>query len=373
MRTATSGLWLWRASAALCLWSAAPSVFNSSVMGQTMPHLEVQYSSPSLIINGVTTTPDGRRFVVVQLLKQGQPEIAEITSGTPVAYPNDDWNNWSKGRVGFDKFVGVNSLRIGPDGALWVVDRGAPGLGEALIIGGPKLVKIDVASNKVAKVYDLGPVAQGKSFVDDVRFNGRHAYLTDAGRPAIIVLDLDTGHARRVLENHPSTIANRPLMAEGKQLVDPDGKPIVVHADQLEVSADGRWFFYQPCSGSMSRIETRYLDDPSISAETLVSHVESFADTPSTGGTAIDTNGNIYLSDTNQSRILKIGAEGGISTLIADHRLAWVDAMWIDDSGNLWMPAAQINRLSGLNHGVDAIHWPVTIYSLVIGASPVRR
>lgn len=372
MRTPAWALWLWRASVPLCLWSTL-SVSNSSVMAQTMPHLKVQYSSPSLIMNGVTTTPDGRRFVVVQPLKPGQPEVAEITSGTAVPYPNDDWNSWSDARDGFDRFVGVNSLRIGPDGALWIVDRGAPGIGKAIVAGGPKLVKIDLASNKIAKVYDLASVAQGKSFVDDVRFNGTHAYLTDAGRPAIIVLDLNTGRARRVLENHPSTIANRPLMAEGKRLVDPDGQPIVVHADQLEVSADGHWFFYQPCSGLMSRIETRYLDDSTIPADTLASHVERFADTPSTGGTAIDKNGIIYLSDTNQSRILKIGPDGVISPLIADPRLAWVDAMWIDDLGNLWMPAAQINRLAGLNHGVDAVRWPVTIYSLAIGASPVRR
>jgi sugar lactone lactonase YvrE len=206
-----------------------------------------------------------------------------------------------------------------------------------------------------------------------VRFNGDVAYLTDAGRPALIVLDLTTGHARRVLENHPSTVAARPLVAEGRQLVDPQGKPVVVHADQLEISNDGRWLYYQPCSGPMSRIETRFLDDPSLSEATLAGHVERFADTPSTGGTAIDAEGTIYVSDTDRSRILKVSPAGRISTLVADPRLAWVDAMWIDDDGKLWMPAAQLNRTPGLNHGKDAVDWPVTLYSIAIGAKPVRR
>jgi hypothetical protein len=47
--------------------------------------------------------------------------------------------------------------------------------------------------------------------------------------------------------------------------------------------------------------------------------------------------------------------------------------MWIDDDGKLWMPAAQLNRTAGLNHGKDAVHWPVTLYSIAIGANPVRR
>ncbi len=98
-----------------------------------------------------------------------------------------------------------------------------------------------------------------------------------------------------------------------------------------------------------------------------------FADTPSTGGTAIDAAGAIYVSDTNRSRILKVSVTGEISTLVADPRLAWVDAMWIDDGGKLWMPAAQLNRTAGLNHGEDAVHWPIRLYSIAIGAKPVRR
>ena len=102
-------------------------------------------------------------------------------------------------------------------------------------------------------------------------------------------------------------------------------------------------------------------------------HVERFADTPSTGGTAIDANGTIYLSDVDARRILTISADGKITTLIADPRLAWVDAMWIDDDGNLLMPAAQINRIAGLNGGVDAVEKPITLYRLKIGQKGVRR
>jgi hypothetical protein len=35
----------------------------------------------------------------------------------------------------------------------------------------------------------------------------------------------------------------------------PDGKPVYIHADQLEISPDGRWLYYH--SGPLYRIETR--------------------------------------------------------------------------------------------------------------------
>jgi sugar lactone lactonase YvrE len=338
-----------------------------------MPDLVPEFASDSLIINGVTTTADGRRFAVVQPQHPGQPEVVEIAMGSVRPYPDSRWNGWRDGQDGNAAFVGVNSLRVGPDGALWIVDRGSPGIGKALVPGGPKLVLIDPATDQVTRSYDLASVAQGQSFVDDVRFNGGHAYLTDAGRPALIVLELSTGHARRVLEGHPSTVAARPLTAEGRPLVDAAGKPIVIHADQLEVSNDGRWLYYQPCSGPMSRIETRYLDDASLANEVVASYVEAFADTPSTGGTAIDADGTIYVSDTDRSRIQKISPDGQISTLLTDPRLAWVDAMWISDDGKLWLPAAQLNRIPGLNHGLNAVHWPVTVYSIALGLKRVER
>jgi hypothetical protein len=49
-----------------------------------------------------------------------------------------------------------------------------------------------------------GPdIAQPGSYVDDVRFNGDFAYLTDAGKPGLIIVNLKTGAMRRVLENNP--------------------------------------------------------------------------------------------------------------------------------------------------------------------------
>ena len=327
-----------------------------------------------LIFNGVATTADGRIFLPFQRQEPGHGvEVGEWIDGQPKAFPDAAWNDFPKTDDPAHAFVGVNALRIGPDGQLWIIDKGAPGPGQDVLPGGAKVVVVDLNTNAVSKVISLDAVTGKKSFVDDIRFNGRHAYLTDAGQPGLIVLDLEGGRMWRALDGDKSVTQERTLMAEGKPLVDPNGKPIVINADQLEVSPDGATFYFQPCTGPLYRIATRWLDDPGISDQDRVQHVALFADTPSTGGTAIDAAGNIYSSDTDHSRILKIAPDGTMTTLVSDPRLDWVDAMWIDDAGFLYMPASQLNRTPAQNHGVNAVQLPTTVYKMQIGAKPVRR
>lgn len=341
--------------------------------GLAQDRLEPVFSS-TLIVNGVTTTPGGRLFLPAQPARTGEtPQLVEVVNGRSTAYPDEHWNGWTDGMDGADRFVGVNAIRMGPDGFLWVVDRGAPEIGLPIAPHGVKLVKINIAANAVARVYDLSGVTEPWSFVDDVRFKGDAAYLTDAGKPGLIILDLTNGEGRRVLEGHPSTIAQTPLRAEEKPLRSAQGDPVNIHADQLELSPDGQWFYFQPSNGRLSRIATRFLDDATLSDAELGRHVERFADTPSTGGTAIDADGTIYLSDTDHSRILTVSPDGRISTLVEDPRLVWVDAMWIDDDGGLLLPASQLNRTAGLNGGIDAVEQPITLYRLEIGKKGVRQ
>ena len=347
----------------------APTVRADEAATSLIPVLQSR-----LIFNGVATSADGRIFLPFQRQQPGQGiEVGEWVDGQPKGFPDAAWNDFPNTGDPAHAFVGVNALRIGPDGQLWIVDKGAPGPGKDVLPGGAKVVVVDLETNKVSKVIPLDAVTGKKSFVDDIRFNGNHAYLTDAGQPGLIVLDLASGRMWRALDGDRSVTQERTLMAEGKPLVDPKGKPVVINADQLEVSPDGTTFYFQACTGPLYRIATRWLDDPGISDQDRVQHVALFADTPSTGGSAIDAAGNIYSSDTDHSRILKIAPDGTTTTLVADPRLAWVDAMWIDDAGFLYMPASQLNRTPAQNHGVDAVQLPTTVYKMQIGGKPVRR
>ena len=81
---------------------------------------------------------------------------------------------------------------------------------------------------------------------------------------------------------------------------DNEGNEVRIHADQLEISPDGKWLYFQPASGPLWRVETQYLNDENLTAKELSSKVSLFYKTPSTGGTAIDSKGNLYVSDINK-------------------------------------------------------------------------
>lgn len=138
--------------------------------------------------------------------------------------------------------------------------------------------------------------------------------------------------------------------------------PYHSNANQLEVSPDGRWFYVQPLNGGMARIETRYLNDPAVTAEQLTQELKPFADTPALSGTAIDADGNLYLNAIVDRSILRLSPDGKMETLLTDPRLRWADAPWLTDDGYLWLPIAQLGWTPMLNGGTSKLEWPTPLY-----------
>lgn len=330
------------------------------------PSLTLAAESRSMIWNGVAVT-GGQVFVSgPRWAGSLGPPVARLDQeGRAVPYPDVAWNSWREGEDPSRAFVNVNSIHLDGKGSLWAVDTGSPDFGGNALPGGAKLVQIDLATATVVRIIPLGPdvVLQG-SYVDDVRFHGDFAYSTDAGKPGIIVVDLRTGAKRRLLENMPATTApaDRPIVVDGETLMAPDGKPLRVHAVPMEVSPDGKWFYFGPLEGPWSRIETRWLDDFSASPETIAAKVEPWADIPPTGGTAMDANGDFYFSDLATNSIKRRRPDGTISTLLRDQRLHWVDALEIDDQHRLWLPVPQLDRAAIFHGGKSQIEWPVRLF-----------
>ena len=360
---------------ATCLVSPALAKPVAKAATVERSNMIVAVSWRGLTANGVTTTNDGRIFANFPRL-DGQPgmSIGEWDGGQWQAFPNAEKNDNDAARNDpANHFVRTNALRIGSDGALWVVDTGTEKDGAAPLEGGAKIVRIDVKNND-SRIYLLDAAVTDKSFIDDIRFNGDYAYITDAGEnSALIVLNLKTGAARRVLENHPSLLADHQMTGEGKPVFNNKGAPLFINADQLEVSPDGKYFYYQPCNGPMSRIETRYLIDASLSDEELASHIELWFDTPSTGGTAMDRDGNLYVTDVDNNSVLRITPDKEVTTIMQDKNLVWPDALWIDNENYLWIPAAQMNRDAAYNNGKSRQTQPFHIYKMKIDAEPLRR
>lgn len=331
------------------------------------------------ITNALSRTPEGRMFIFFPR-NDGTtgPSVTEILPNkTTVAYPDVFWNSWNASSPDAEslstrQFVHPSTQRVGPDGNLWVVDRGTPPTFQS----SPKLVSFNLTTNTVSRSYPLGNFTGTTSGLDDVRFNGRRAYLSDTQVPSLVVLDLDTGYARRVLVDDRSTTAVFPKSAEGTLLRAVNGSFSYSNADQIEVSPDGEYLYFQPCNGDMSRVATRYLDAALYdddAAAALSGYVEPFSLTPATGGTAIDADGNIYVGDTDRQSVWRVYPNGSSSLLVHDPRLLWVDAMWVDSNNTLWMPAAQLNRAElFLQPGnvSNTLSWPMQVFTMDIDTGP---
>ena len=158
--------------------------------------------------NGVAVAPGGRVFVCLpRALGEPTPGVAELTpEGALRPFPGGAWNDRAPGRDPAAAFVNVNSVWLGADEALWAVDGGSPDPARPLP-GGPKLVRLDLAANAVARAYPFGPdVMPGGSVLNDVRVRDGRAYLTEHGRGALLVLGVGSGQVRRVLDRHPALV-----------------------------------------------------------------------------------------------------------------------------------------------------------------------
>ncbi len=332
----------------------------------------VPVASAARVWNCVTTTPDGKVFVSFPSCDRPGIQLARLLPGSVLRpFPDERWNalrgpSWTPA----DGFFLVNAIRIGPDGNLWVIDAGAPGIGQPAVPGAARLFVFDPDSGALIRIYDLAAGLRAGSYVDDIRFNGPTLYATDAGSAGLLVVNIASGRVRRVLDGHPLLSDRKPMRADGRLLRNDAGRPLKVQADQLEVTPDGRWLYVQPCSGPLARIATALLDDESAGAEALSRGLMPWLDTGTTGGTAIDANGVLYMSDVNRRRILRITPDRHVSVFLTDPRLIWSDAMWIDHDRRLWIPVTQQNRTHGFQGGTQSVIYPVWLYVVTIDAGP---
>ena len=119
-------------------------------------------------VAGVTISKTGRIFVCFpRWIDEPTPSVAEVAAdGLLLAYPDEAINAWDKtpGESARDHFVCVQSVVVDEDDALWILDPAAPNF-QAVVEGGPKLLKVDLAHNKVERVYHFDDVTRRRSLI----------------------------------------------------------------------------------------------------------------------------------------------------------------------------------------------------------------
>lgn len=301
-------------------------------------------------VTGVTVTDDGRTFVnFPRWTEDTAVSVAEILDdGSLRPYPDDAWNGWRNANDASpgDHWVCVQAVVADGD-SVWVLDPAAPATAH-LVPGGPKLVQIALDGDRVARTVAFGEdVAPEGSYLNDVRFSpdGTHAYITDSGwRGALVVVDLETGTARRVLDGHPSTQPEDDVTVEidGERLSRPDGRGAVFAADSLALSNDGETLYWKALTGkTLYRIATSALRDESLDADALAEAVETVGQTEVTDGLWIHSSGRFFLTAVETYAVIE--RDGDRETVVVqDDRLRWPDTMSEGPDGTMYVTASHI-------------------------------
>ena len=335
----------------------AAGSFSSAALAQ--PKLtEVAHFDHQL--TGVNVSKDGRIFLnFPRWTEDNAVSVAELKNGKAVPYPNEEWNSWRNAKkdkvAAKDHFVCVQSVVMDHGGNLWVLDPAAPALAFR-VPDGPKLVKINISTNKVEKVLNFGDdVAPQGSYLNDVRFSpdDKWAYLTDSGTTgSLVVIDLSSGNARRVLAGDPSTQPDKSVEVTygGKVLRKPDGMGVAFSADGLAISPDGKTVYWQAIKGktlySLPAADLQNaVTDPS-SERDLPSKVTTVGENGPADGLIISRHdGKMYVTgpETDSVRVRNLAKPGSkLSTVLTDKRLVWPDTFAEGPDGTIYFSTSHI-------------------------------
>ncbi|MBC8122508.1 MAG: gluconolaconase [Gemmatimonadaceae bacterium] len=340
---------------------------------------------------GVMVSEHGRIFVTYpRLVDEVEFTVAELIrpssqDGEPLPYPNPEIHCLD-GAPPSERLLSVQGITVDARDRLWLLDHGRIGR-NPVPPGGPKLVCVDLASNRIVKkILFPGSVASATSTLNDLNIDLRRgdegvAFITDSseeGPNGIVVVDLATGHSRRRLGEHPSTrpVAGFLPVVEGQPLMvrHPGELPQHIHtgSDGIAFSGDGERLYYSPLasrhlySANAEALSSEGLSEEEV-ARTMIDHGEKGA----SGGMICDSANRLYVTNYENNSVLRRTADGTLETLAHDPRLLWPNSFSISRDGYLYFTVDQWNRNPTYHGSQDLREKPYSLFRVHIDAGPV--
>jgi sugar lactone lactonase YvrE len=330
--------------------------------------LQAVYSDDTYQFTGVAISTKGRLFVTYprwsDTYKFG---VVEVVKGIAHPYPDAAMNSWAPGQDGRNKWVCVQTAYIDDQDKLYIVDPAAPKLGK-VYNSSAKVVKFNLATNKIEKVYRFPGTIDDQSYLNDIRVDTKRqmAYLTNSGTGGIVVLDLKTGQSRQVLQAHKSTHPdpNVKFIIDGRELKK-QGQPVAFQSDGIALSPDRAYLYYKTISDKrLFRIPTSALNNPTLSGQQLAGKVQDLGNISNTDGMEFDSKGNLYLGDPTTYSMVQVTPDLKPHTWIKDSRLIWPDTYSISKDGYIYITTSQIQKQPDYNDGVNKRTSPYMVFKV---------
>ena len=309
----------------------------------------------------VTVTDNGRIIMSLHQFYQPKFTVVEYKDKKLVPFPNKELVDVdSKAHMKLDSVLGIRTA----NDIVWMLDNG---MRSGVT---PKLVGWDIKSDKLHQVIWLAPpIAPKDAFVNDFSVDTRHniiAISDPAGgvNAGLIVVNLNSGKVRRVLQGHNSVIPeNVDLIIDNVpiQVKDNLGNLSRPHIGVNPITEDlnNEWIYFGPMHGhNLYRIKADDLANESMPENELASRVERYSDKPISDGISIDKDNNIYLGELAENAIGVITPDRKYQRLSQCPRLSWVDSFSFGPNGDLFAVVNRLHQSAILNGGVLAAKPP---------------
>ena len=306
-----------------------PDLSTAPVLDKSALEEVVAYKEP---IGNVAVSRDGRIFFTVH--PESRPtgnKLLEYVRGAAVPYPSGA----AQGEL-FDTVLGVAIDRFN---RLWTLDHGNHGMHSARIIA------FDLDTGEIVRDQVLPPeIAPAGSFLQDLQVSadGNTIVIADASfwrkSPALVIYDVQTGDARRILEKHPSVSAEDHVIRNNNREMKFLGGIVALRGGVDGIALGPEWLYYGAISGSrLYRVPLSSLRDASLPERQLLNRVERVADKPLSDGMSIDVEGNVYITDVEHNAISVVTGAGELRTLLRSTDIRWPDALSFGPDGYLYV------------------------------------
>jgi hypothetical protein len=239
----------------------------------------------------VTATVNRRVIMSLHQFYKPDYSVVEYKDHSLQPFPNREWSAAdSTAPIKLDSVLGIRSDN---NGVVWMLDNG---MRSGVT---PKLVGWNTNTNKLQRlIYLPAPIAPKDSFVNDFALDTTHAhaFISDpagGNNAALIVVDLLTGSARRVLQGHRSVIPENVDLVINQipvQVKTASGELTEPHIGVNPITEDlaNEWVYFGPMHGlNLYRIKANDLINAHLSETELAERVERYSAKPISDGISI--------------------------------------------------------------------------------------
>lgn len=311
-------------------------------------------------LHGVEMDTNGTLYVTTpRILNANVPATfnrVTIEDGRAVLAP---WPNWEAHDLGNpDGLRNVLGALVDSQNRVWLLDKGYVAGESQSPEGSQKLVVFDLATGEELDRFLIGPdlADPTTSFLNDLAIDEESGlvFISDTGLrgggptpSGIIVYDIETGEARRVLDAHPSVQNDpeRPLQVNGEDVF--PGSPLMAGINGIALSPDGETLYWSLTTGdAIYRIDASLLRDLQNTDDMLATAIEGpFRPGGGSDGIAFGPDEQLWVTDITNNRILAFDPESEVFDIVAEGpEFVWPDSLAPDFQGGMVATTNHLNH-----------------------------